>query len=308
MCVHLCKFQFSLPAVRILVPTILASLGTIYFGYHSSINNTYLKDPHDNKCGVILFVHIPKTGGGSVFAWLKKHAAVLNMFDGTVRDRIKNQEQNEQMWKNSIPKANEFMRDISPKTGWKSVHLHHYFPGMHYSKDIIKSWKTIVEGKGCVFHKTTIFRDPLDRFVSLLNYLRVPLNDIDETMRKEKNMLIRYFLFGNCDYQENEIKCRWKTPKNLNQNYMADMMKILSEFDSIGFLDRFEEYLETIRNITGWKENDVVKIDKVHESQDSLKLTSKMLKSFLNMNKEDYLFYYYMKNKLYPIYKLDVIT
>ena len=62
---------------------------------------------------------------------------------------------------------------------------------------------------------------------------------------------------------------------------MEEMMKMLSEFDSIGFLDQFEEYLEKIRNVTGWKDDDVGKTYKVHKSQDSTKLTSKMLKIFL---------------------------
>ena len=213
---------------------------------------------------------------------------------------------NSTMWKSIIPTANEFVSNISSKVGWKAIHLHHYFPGMHYNQDLIQSWKTIVEERGCVFHKTTILRDPLDRFISSINYNKTPLDRVDEVMKVKRNFLSRYFLFGTCGYQwGSELKCRnsldfIKSIPNMTERDVKELKKIITDFDSIGFLDRFDEYLENIRDVTGWKD-DAVNLgnnEKVHKSNDYFQLTSNMLKIFLDVNQEDYVFYYYMKNKL----------
>ena len=109
-------------------------------------NFTFLKYPRINECGIILFVHIPKTGGGSFVKWLGEHGPVLDMFVGTERDVKLNNQMNSTMWKSILPTANKFVSNVSPKTGWKSMHLHHYFPGMHYNQDLIQvgrlPWKT----------------------------------------------------------------------------------------------------------------------------------------------------------------------
>ena len=86
----------------------------------------------------------------------------------------------------------------------------------------------------------------------------------------------------------------------MTERDVKELKKIITDFDSIGFLDRFDEYLENIRDVTGWKD-DAVNLgnnEKVHKSNDYFQLTSNMLKIFLDVNQEDYLFYYYMKNKL----------
>ena len=75
------------------------------------------------------------------------------------------------------------MSNISPRKRWQAIHLHNYFPGMYLKEDIFRDWKTIEEGKACVFHKTTILRDPLDRFVASYKYNKNPLNQVDVIMR-----------------------------------------------------------------------------------------------------------------------------
>ena len=200
----------KLSALSELLKTIILLISffiAIYFIYYTRINYRSFKNHSSNDCGVILFRHLPKTGGGSFVQWLDKHAQVLHMFNGDKNDEKLNSKMNSTMWKSIIPTANEFVSNISSKVGWKAIHLHHYFPGMHYNQDLIKSWKTIVEERGCVFHKTTILRDPLDRFVASYNYNKNPLNEVDERMRGHRNEISRYLLFGRCSRKENDIKC-----------------------------------------------------------------------------------------------------
>jgi len=283
-------------------------LGAAYFLYQLPLDTSHTKVALDNKCGVLIFFHVPKTGGGSVLEWLETNFNVLNTYR-LMKKSIsipRRQKQIENMWKGILPTANKFVNNISPRKGWQAIHLHGFFPGMYYNKDIIRDWKTIVEGKGCVLHKTTILRDPLNRFVSSINYRRTPLNEVDRFMSLRRNELSRYLLFGTCWDIDNDIKCgnekHLSLRPHLNKNYRRELVKVVNEFDSIGFLDEFDEYLGHIKNITGWKDDgsNQKKKKKVHKSKDYLHLNSDMLEKFLKLNQEDYLLYYNIKTDLAP--------
>ena len=281
--------------------------------------SSHTKAAFNNKCGVVMFFHIPKTGGGTVLKWLETNFNVLNT-RRLIKEKAmtaKNQEDKkklETMWKSILATANEFVNNVSPRKGWQAIHLHNFFPGMYYNRNIIRDWKTIVEGKGCVFHKTTILRDPLSRFVSNYNYYTGPLNEVGRRMSLGRNELSRYLLFGTCSNIGNDLKCGYKNNSSfwpiqeakyrpyLNENYRRELVKVINEFDSIGFLDGFDEYLEHIKNITGLKDDrsNQKKTKKVHKSKDHLHLTSDMLENFLKLNQDDYLLYYNIKNALAP--------
>ena len=78
---------------------------------------------------------------------------------------------------------------------------------------------------------------------------------------------------------------------------MRELVTVINELDSIGFQDRFDDYLDNLRSITGWKDNKSKKKEVIHKSTDYLHLTSDLLKKFLKCNQEDYLIYYNIKSK-----------
>ena len=82
-----------------------------------------------------------------------------------------------------------------------------------------------------------------------------------------------------------------------NEIKLDEAINIMSTFDSVGFTDKFSEYLENVKTITGWKDNDVNKEKNtkiIHKSHQSFNPTARILQKFLEINRQDYLLYYTM--------------
>ena len=175
-------------------------------------------------------------------------------------------------------------------------------------REYLEKWEKMVKAKGCIFYKTTILRDPLDRFISDVNWVSVPLSNINSFMESRRNWIIRYLLFGLCGYKGAYLKCErwnidgnnWKdgsyasTP-NLNENLMKEIYDIVNSLDFVGFTDNLDGYYEKIRQITGWK-NEVDKVKRAHQSRNTINLTRSLVSKFIDLNQYDHMFYYAMRN------------
>ena len=275
--------------------------------------------PHENKnikksdCGLILFYHINQCAGGSLGDWFQDHVPKRNyhlLQDIWSYLTVSNVSTLQFSWEQMIPRANNFLKRMSSKSGWRVLEIHHGFPGVYYTQDIIQHWKDIVEANGCLFHKTTMLRDPLDRFVSNVNKNNPPLDHIETFMESRKNWLSRYFLFGLCGYYNHTIGCGFNpksnftiTP-NLNETYVDEAIHLMNSFDSVGFTEKFSEYLSYIKSITGWKDNDKKKaktVEHSHKSNHTFVPTQEILQKFLDINREDYVLYYTMKHAIKKI-------
>ena len=278
-----------------------------------SINNRNQR--HD--CGVILHVHINKCAGGTVIEWFEKHAPTLKigciMHNQQVKkNREKYKHENisrysqiyryEPEWRKMIQQVDRFLASVSSNTGWKVLEVHNFTPGLMLIRNYIEKWEKSVEARGCIFYKTTILRDPLDRFISNVNYVRAPLRNIDSFMESRRNWIIRYLLFGICGYKGKHLKCEFQpdgsytsTP-NLNETLMKQIYDVTNSLDLVGFTDNLDGYYEKIRQITGWK-NKVKNVKRLHKSSSTFNLTRSLISKFIDLNQNDYIFYYAMKNK-----------
>ena len=111
-------------------------------------------------CGVILFAHIHKCARGTVKTWFEKHAPVLCM-RADQDEQINRSKQAKRIltmipyhpkcnvmfqgiiqydpkWEKAIPQVDYFLADVPDKTGWKVLHLHHFFPGLYLSREYIE--------------------------------------------------------------------------------------------------------------------------------------------------------------------------
>ena len=82
-------------------------------------------------CGVILHAHINKCAGGTVRKWFRKHAPVCQ-FSIERNVSINNEKliQYEPVWRKMIPQVDRCLANVSPKTGWRVLHVHHKSPGL----------------------------------------------------------------------------------------------------------------------------------------------------------------------------------
>ena len=103
----------------------------LYYKRNYPSGKSYSTKFQNNKCGLILFVHINKCGGGTFTKWLKQHTTVLFSFQAT--PRIKSLEQlghdRWRIWNDHIPVANDFVGKIKPHTGWKAFLIFSEFQG-----------------------------------------------------------------------------------------------------------------------------------------------------------------------------------
>lgn len=133
------------------------------------------------------------------------------------------------------------------KRTWPVIVLetHHGFLGLYFTEPIIRKWKDIVESQNCKFYKTTMLRDPLQK--------------IDKFLEKRQNWLSRYLLFGTCGRYKGAIKCGYQHNDTfammpyLSSSHIEILRRFTNDFDSVGFADRFDDHLDTIRLATGWE-------------------------------------------------------
>mmetsp|Transcript_8332 Transcript_8332/g.20459 ORF Transcript_8332/g.20459 Transcript_8332/m.20459 type:complete len:328 (-) Transcript_8332:27-1010(-) len=131
------------------------------------------------KCGMVLFYHVPSTGGATINTWLTQYSAdeTAKYFtrwgrdpDGGVSKNI--QPEFIEGGRNKIrsPGMNKFVSNIQPDE-WRISHCHHGSLHLNITDNFLSQWRSEVESQGCAFVATVMFRDPLSHALSLYKHI-----------------------------------------------------------------------------------------------------------------------------------------
>merc|ERR1719498_1894132 len=104
-----------------------------------------MKSKTKQSCGVLLFYHINKCGGGTMRRWFQQYHYEWQYMYGTL---VHNQNQTQELWRKFIPEIDKQVDEVGDDR-WSSISLHHGMPGIHYIQDHLSRWRATLEDKGC---------------------------------------------------------------------------------------------------------------------------------------------------------------
>lgn len=149
------------------------------------------KLPH--KCGMVFFFHVPSTGGATIKQWLWEYKTAQNY--GTVHNISHFEHWGRTApffdiqrgflggWDNGTIKLknghrvgrhggmNDFVANMK-QDEWKIAHCHHSNMPLNTTEQYLSQWRSTVEGQGCAFIATIMFRDPLSHALSLFKHIK----------------------------------------------------------------------------------------------------------------------------------------
>ena len=158
-----------------------------------------------DKCGLLWFTHIPKTGGSSVRMWLEEgakehgwdfHDSLFLQYNGHEDIPIFK-------WKtaNDWSNISHQLQGESPRV---IMHHHDGMPGLSNEelRAFLNETRHALQAKGCELTMATVLRSPVARFVSDANFHRLSYGDNETRAYSElqQNLQLRYLLLNSHHY------------------------------------------------------------------------------------------------------------
>lgn len=167
------------------------------------------------KCGVLWFLHIPKTGGDTTKEYLKRLTmsspwSMMDLYKWPICTPALHST-NMSEWEGSTDWRRKALTELNKPKPRLVIHQHHCSPGFADLLPELKKLNATLRAKGCRLHLSTILRDPIERIVSWINFYKskmggrefpngFPVSKIDELRQNgwkaAANKMIEYLLHG----------------------------------------------------------------------------------------------------------------
>ncbi|KAK1735498.1 hypothetical protein QTG54_013661 [Skeletonema marinoi] len=226
---------------------------------------THPRGPAPYGCGVVLFFHIPSTGGNSIANWFRKYASPRN---GNITFY--------QTWTRSIGKDGNFLPNLQnvqdafiegmndhvenlDSGEWRSGQYHIVQPPLNSTEDLWYKWRATVESQGCQMINAIMLRDPLNHAMSLYKILNRKNGTREEWMDYLEQpsgagkwaTMLDFFL-----YNINGPTGRNPYNATKEEKVRRGIELLQRHFDVVSLGDH-TDFMNQVLNYTGWKHLDM---------------------------------------------------
>lgn len=264
----------------------------------------------DDSCGMVYFVHFAKCGGSSLNDWIRdslgltKHEVIdYDYFSQRFSDdKTHHITDNNEFktystdpdvyfnWRKQVSKIEDWVENFDPTVKpWKLIHQHSFTPGLKYSMQNITRWRQKIESaklgnKNCKFILFGLIRDPVKRLVSHLKYFLVKHSEVvDYVMGYGSNYLLRYLLYGECDYSFDPPHCAGSNIPKPTFSDVALAQGLTKQFDMFGTIENMEAVRKQFDRLIGHRSVEVTRVRAAAKKVNNYELSEqemKMLKKF----------------------------
>ena len=230
------------------------------------------EDVEPMPCGLLYYVHVPKTGGSTVFDRLQKvkHGWGYNRLywgdDGPAEEKKWVADPNR--WKNSSgwKWAQKMLAEKKPKL---ILEAHHGAPGLEYMvNNVLGDVACTLKAKGCQLRVVTVLRSPVERMASTLVFNEHGMPNktrTDSLLEQGADEQTRYLLKGHVKQWTNP---KWHTlpsPKTIDEEVVSRAQNALSYAYLVGNSRRLDDFMGQLYALLG--------VDKPADEPESSNLT-----------------------------------
>ena len=230
------------------------------------------EDVEPMHCGLLYYVHVPKTGGSTVFDRLQKvkHGWGYNRLywgdDGPAEEKKWVADPNR--WKNSSgwKWAQKMLAEKKPKL---ILEAHHGAPGLEYMvNNVLGDVACTLKAKGCQLRVVTVLRSPVERMASTLVFNEHGMPNktrTDSLLEQGADEQTRYLLKGHVKQWTNP---KWHTlpsPKTIDEEVVSRAQNALSYAYLVGNSRRLDDFMGQLYALLG--------VDKPADEPESSNLT-----------------------------------
>ena len=219
------------------------------------------------KCGVLWYLHIPKTGGTTIMHHFhdlheRYNWQYANMWKLQVPPNEKGPPGSPYHWTawNTTKKwTNVVLPELSQAQPRLIVHAHHNMPGLgdpYMFNQVLMPMKRSLEAKGCELRLATALREPVSEVVSLMLFRQIPFEEFIPRMEENSDAMSKYILWNYHTQWPLEYQ-RGTTPNANGVKLLQRSRELLSKFSLVGQTENLNQFIHFINLALGWPTSDV---------------------------------------------------